>query len=459
MNPPDRQPWYAGITRYQWLVLVIASLGWIFDVFEGQIFTASMKEVMQSLAPPGATDSDRGFYTKITFAAFLIGGAVGGVLFGIISDRVGRTRAMVYTIVLYSAFTCISAFAQNWWHMAITRFFVALGTGGEWAVASAFVAEVFPKRARAWSLSIFHGSSVLGGFLASAVGAFIVGNPTLHSQENPSLAWRIGFLVGVVPSLLIIWIRLGLRDPEPAPVKADQPPPGRLSELLGAPWLFRTVLGTSLASVGLATFWGVHIYGKDLLAGAAERRLLADAAPSAGSSPLEWAEQRKKLLEPYRTDIKHAEMLGMVLVGLGGGVGLVSFGPICERLGRRGAFLLYHVGGLASALFMFRWLGNADERTVMALLPVFGCLTLGMHAGYAVYFPELFPGRLRGTGAGFCFNVGRVVAALVMAGCGLVESAWKLDLPTIVSAVSLLYLVGMALLIIAPETKGQELPA
>jgi hypothetical protein len=94
----------------------------------------------------------------------------------------------------------------------------------------------------------------------------------------------------------------------------------------------------------------------------------------------------------------------------------------------------------------------------MALLPVFGCLTLGMHAGYAVYFPELFPGRLRGTGAGFCFNVGRLVAALVISGRGWVQRAWLLELPTIVSAVSLLYLVGMALLLIAPETKGKELP-
>ncbi len=139
--------WYEGVTNYMWLVLLIGSLGWVFDIFEGQIFVASMKEAMPSLLPTGTSEGTIDFYNNIAMAAFLVGGAAGGVLFGMISDRIGRTTTMILTILMYSLFTCVTAFAQNWWQMVILRFLVAMGTGGEWAVASAMIAEVFPKRA------------------------------------------------------------------------------------------------------------------------------------------------------------------------------------------------------------------------------------------------------------------------------------------------------------------------
>jgi len=140
--------WYDGIARYQWLVLFIASLGWIFDVFEGQIFVASMNEAMPSLAP----DVNRGtiaMYNKIALGGFLAGGALGGIIFGMLSDRIGRKRTLSITILFYSMFTFMSSFSQAWWHLAALRFLVAMGVGGEWAVATALVAEVFPQRARA----------------------------------------------------------------------------------------------------------------------------------------------------------------------------------------------------------------------------------------------------------------------------------------------------------------------
>ena len=138
------QKWYEGITRYQWLVLLIASLGWVFDIFEGQIFVASMREAMPSLLPEGTDEGAVAWYNNIALASFLLGGAFGGVLFGILSDRIGRTKTMIWTILMYSCFTCVTAFAETWWQMAGLRFLVAMGVGGEWAVASAMVAEVFP---------------------------------------------------------------------------------------------------------------------------------------------------------------------------------------------------------------------------------------------------------------------------------------------------------------------------
>jgi MFS family permease len=424
--------WYTGITRYQWLVLAIASLGWMFDIFEGQVFVAGQKQVLGDLLPPGASQGEINYYGNLINGFFLAGGALGGVTFGILSDRIGRVRTMVITILIYSSFTGLSALAQSWWHIAICRFLVALGTGGEWAVASAFVAEVFPMRARAWSLSIFHASSVLGTYLAIAAGEFVVGN------EN--LGWRWAFVLGAAPALLTLWARTGLHESDAwqQAQSAD-----RLGERGGIAGLFqgtltrRTLIGIGLATVGLATFWGMYNYGKDMLPKAIQR---ADPAIS-------------------KADLHHWEMLGMFLVTTGGGVGLISFGPISDKLGRRGAFLFFQLGGLAAAIVLFNFL--SDQLAVMLFQPIFGFLALGMHAGYAIYFAELYPTRLRSTGAGFCFNMGRLAAWPIISVIGWVQLSTTLGLSLSQAAtlLSLLFLAGVALLPFAPETKGKELAA
>jgi len=426
--------WYDGVTPYQWLVLIIASLGWVFDIFEGHIFVASMNEAMPSLLPAGTTKGTIDSYNNYAMGAFLVGGALGGVIFGMISDRIGRVRTMVLTILTYSLFTCVTAFAQTWWQMTILRFLVALGTGGEWSVGAALVAEVFPKRARARSLGIFHASSVLGTYLAVLAGAFIVG--------NPRFGWRWGFVLGALPALLTLWIRLSLREPERWIQARDTAErdrsqrAGRLADLFAAGVRRNTIVGLSLATIGLATYWGVYIYGWGLLRQLAESRQLSQQT------------------------IKHWEMLGMFLVVTGGGLGLVSFGPICERVGRRSAFLFFHLCGLVSALVLFQGLARASATVLCLALPVFGYMTIAIHAGYAIYFPELFPTRLRGTGGGFCFNGGRFLAASI-----LIVRAWMrsdqglgLRMEDAASILSLLFLLGLIVLLFAPETKGRELP-
>lgn len=437
------RPWYADITRYQWLVLIVASLGWVFDVFEGQIFVASMKEAMPSLLPAGTAEGVVAYYDNIALGAFLLGGALGGVLFGMLSDRIGRKKTLTYTILMYSIFTCLSAFASTWWQLAGYRFLVALGVGGEWAVASAFVAEVFPQRSRAHSQAIFHASSVLGTFLAVAAGAFIVGNHQLAltlplaGDAVRLTGWRLGFLLGVLPALLIIWVRVSLREPEmwQKTQSAASAAKGSVAPLFAPTLRLHTLVGVGLAAIGLATFWGTHIYGKNVFQQAYQvQTAVKDAVV-----------------------LKRAEMLGMLLVTAGGGLGLLAFGPICERLGRRGAFLFFHLGGLASALLLFQ--GASGPVAVGVVLPVFGFLTLGMHAGYAVYFPELFPTRLRSTGGGFCFNVGRILAAPVLFLSGWMQKDWGISLANAATLLSLLFPLGAMLLWIAPETKGQDLPA
>jgi MFS family permease len=332
------------------------------------------------------------------------------------------------------------------------------------------VAENFPARARAWSGAIFHASSVFGTFLAVAVGEFVV--------ANPQLGWRWAFGIGVLPALLTLWIRWQLRDGPPKATKqpAGQPalqsamsnderggtrssdladqsctgePAGRngpasLRELFVGETLRHLVLGVSLATVGLATFWGVHIYGKDALRNARMRELQEQPVVDVQSATT------VRML-------KRTQMTGMFLTTIGGGAGLLAFGPLCAWLGRRPAFALFHLGGFALGLLLFGALHAAEFWTVACLLPVFGFLTLGMHAGYAIYFPELFPTRLRGAGAGFCFNVGRVLAAPVLFGSGWVQKEYGISLYQSAATLSVLFLVGLVVLWFAPETKGKEL--
>lgn len=445
--------WYQGISNYQWLVLLIASLGWVFDVFEGQIFVASMRDAMPALLGVPADSPDVASWNDIAFGSFLLGGAFGGVLFGMLSDRIGRSKTMILTILFYSLFTCVTALAGSPWQMVVLRFFVAMGVGGEWAVASAMVAEVMPDRSRSVMSSIFHASSVFGTLLAAAAGAFIVGNEALG--EN---GWRIGFAIGAAPALLTVWIRWKLREPdqwvkarEKAQTDGTQQA-GRLSELFSGANLRNTIVGVSLASIGLVTFWGGHIYGKNaLLRHAQVEALKADGVAADADKATKQAS-----FDAHKAEIKQAEMLSMVLNTIGGGLGLVLFGMISERLGRRGAFILYHAVAFGMMILMFQFLikGNASAMVLAITLPVFGFFTLGMHAGYAVYFPELYPTRLRGTGAGFCFNMGRLATAAAFFGFG----AFPVGPEDKALMLAPLYLVGVVILFFAKETRGQVLP-
>ena len=470
-NPELKLKWYQGITKYQWLVLLIASLGWVFDVFEGQIFVASMRDAMPALLGLESDNESVTAWNNIAFGFFLLGGAVGGVFFGVVSDRIGRSKTMIYTILFYSLFTCLSAFAQAPWQMVLLRFLVAMGVGGEWAVASAMVAEVMPTRSRPVMSSIFHASSVFGTLLAAATIAMLIGNPELNAQlaEAGWEGWRIGFAIGVLPALLTVWIRWKLREPESwqrAKDRAatdDNEATGRLWELFSSDNLRATVVGVSLATIGLVTFWGIHIYGKNALLRRAQQDVIQEAnltPPGDDASPQareNYNNSKKLVLEQNKPRIKRAEMLSMALNTIGGGLGLVLFGWISTRLGRRGAFILYQTVAFAMVLLMFLYLvPHSDSPTLLAIaLPVFGFFTLGMHAGYAVYFPELYPTRMRGTGTGFCFNMGRLGTAAAFLIFGF---AIKLEPESQALLLSPLYLLGAVVVLFGRETRGEELP-
>ncbi|MBI3866345.1 MAG: MFS transporter [Planctomycetia bacterium] len=422
------QKWYRGITRQQWLVLAVASAGWVFDVYEGQIFNITGRQLLADVlhVEPGHS-SIKGRLDWL-LGVFLAGGAAGGILFGSLADRWGRRPTMVVTILVYSVFSGLTYFADALWQVIVLRFLVATGVGGEWAVAAALVAEVFPQRARAQASGLFHATSVLGTWLATLAGMAVAAQ------------WRYAYLLGVLPALLVLWIRSSVEEPE-AWVRAGAQAgaarefqPGSFRELLfDRRWRMRALLGMSLAAVGLASFWGVTVAGQGLAESALQRDGIS------GPQALEQAKFAYGFVETA-----------------GGGLGLLAFGPLCVRLGRRRAFFLFQLAALA--IVPITCFVPQTYRQLLCLLPVYGFLTLGMHAGFAVYFPELFPTHLRGTGTGFCFNGGRILASSMLLFSGWLKSQEGLDLRIAIALLGLVFVPGLVIVWFLPETKDQPLP-
>jgi MFS family permease len=330
---------------------------------------------------------------------------------------------MVLTILFYSVFSGLTFFATELWHVAALRFLVAMGVGGEWAVAAALVAEVFPDGARARASGVFHATSILGTWLAAGAG-LLVGS-----------GWRHAYLIGVLPALLVLWVRAGVEEPARwRKAEAEGRRMGSLRDLFGhAAWGRRALFGLALAAVGLGTFWGVTVAGLDLT---------LDLLIRGGMSP-ERAAPRAKFAYG-------------IVQALGGGLGLLAFAPVAERIGRRGAFAVMQILALAIvpvACYVPRTYGQ-----MLMILPLYGFFTTSIHAGFAVYFPELFPDHLRATGSAVCFNGGRLLAAPILWASAELKAMPSLGLRSAVTLLSTLFLVGVAILAFLPETKGRPLP-
>lgn len=438
----DGGRWYSGISSYQWIVLIIASAGWVFDVYESQIFNITRGDMLAELIDepdPELKAAQIKEAGEQFLAIFLAGGTFGGLLFGSLADRYGRQPIMIVTILMYSVFSGLNYFVTDLWQAAWLRFFVAVGIGGEWAVAAALVSEVFPAKARAQASAIFHASSILGTWLAAIVGILV------------ATQWRYGYLVGVAPALLIVWVRASIKEPErwKAVRSSEQAAlSGSFIDLLENPkWSRRAILGLLLAAVGLGTFWSVTVAGQGL----AYNRLMADAELASTG------DMSERALEQLKADASSTSKFAYGIVqAAGGGLGLLAFGPICARLGRKPTFILFQVAALIIVPIVC-FLPNSYGQLFL-LLPLFGFLTLGIHSGYAIYFPELFPNHLRATGTSFCFNGGRLAAVPILLYSGRLKATEGVSLENAVAGLSLLFLVGIVVVMFLPETKGQALP-
>ncbi|MCI0358618.1 MAG: MFS transporter [Planctomycetaceae bacterium] len=458
-DPHDGRPWYKLLNRYHWFVLIVAALGWLFDCLDQQLFNLARNPAVTELLGPSASKTQIDEYGAYATSIFILGWATGGLLFGILGDRIGRARVMMLTILLYSFFTGLSALSVGIWDFALYRFLTGLGVGGEFAVGVALVAEVMPDRARTHALGWLQTLSAVGNISAAFVnmGLGVAEGEGMLGEFKP---WRIMFVIGALPALLAILIRARLKEPErwqhavAEEGQAVKHKAGSLTELLGDPrWRKHALVGLALAVPGVVGLWGIGFFSFDFV-----RAVFRPYYEAQGLSDI-----------AIRGELTWLVGWVSVLQNLGGALGIYSFKTFTNRIGRRWAFALAFSLAMISTAGTFWFLNRGafwlldGFYGVFILIPVMGFCQLTLFGGYAIYFPELFPTRLRSTGTSFCYNVGRYVAALgpltmgqlintVFGHYGQIE-AWRYTGVTM----SLFFLIGLLALPFAPETKDQPL--
>ncbi|REJ71725.1 MAG: MFS transporter [Planctomycetota bacterium] len=438
------------MNRYHWFVLTVAALGWLFDCLDQQLFIMARQPAMKELlaespeAPPSQSVVDA--YSGYATAIFLIGWASGGLVFGVLGDRIGRAKTMLITILMYSLFTGLSSLSVSFWDFAAYRFLTGLGVGGEFAVGVALVAEVMPHRARPYALSLLQALSAIGNVSAALVNIVVGG---LYEQGLLPSVWRPLFIVGAVPALLCLVIRRHLKEPERwqqvSHEGAVEKQLGSYQALFGDPELRRRALiGLTLAFSGVVGLWGIVFFTMDLVGNFVSTKLAAE-----GVAPEAIAGQAAKW----------KGTTGLML-NIGAFLGMYSFGVVTQRIGRKPTFAMAFVASAISTAAVFMYLDQTSE--IYWMVPVMGFCILSLFAGYAIYFPELFPTYLRSTGTSFCYNIGRFLAAAGPAVLGVLTSQVYADtaepLRNAGLTMCVIFVIGLIALPFAPETKDQPLP-
>jgi MFS family permease len=435
----DGLPWYRGLSRYAWLVLVIAMLGWLFDTMDQNLFNLVRGSAVASLLHQSPTTPNVNRWGGLMTSVFLVGWATGGLLFGMLGDRLGRTRTMIYTILIYATFTGLSGLAHSLTTFGLFRFLTALGVGGEWAAGAAMVAEVFPARSRARALGALQAASGFGNMMAALITL------TLSNLAQPAESWRWAFALGALPALLVLWIRRSVREPErwqrarEAATLGDHGELGAIQQLFADPVLRRhTIAATLMAVAGVGGFWGIGVWTPELT--------------RVALNPLH--------LAPRQFD--HAKSVVYLVQNAGAIFGAYLYAVLAERYSRRGALALFFLLAFSAIEGMF---GLANSYTSLLLwAPVLGFCTLGPFSAYTVYFPELFPTRLRATGCGFCYNCARLLAATAPLALGHLADTFRdparpdHGFRMAAGVVACIYFVGFIGLALAPETRGKPLP-
>jgi MFS family permease len=445
---PQQGPWWQGLTGYHWFVLAVAALGWLFDTMDQQLFAVARKPAVAELLSVPEGDPRVNEAASQATSIFMIGWATGGLLFGVLGDRLGRARTMVLTILIYSICTGLSALSVGMWDFCLYRFITGLGVGGEFAVGVALVAEVIPDRARPQALGWVQASSGLGNMVAGLLSIFL-GTAVITLPGGGTWSpWRVMFLVGTLPAFLAIVLMRHLQEPERwRAIAQGNEKLGSWRELFGTPrWRKNAVIGMLLAFSGVVGLWGIGFFSFDFV-----RSVFRKAYEEQGMAKAE-------------IDRQLAHLVGYVslLQNLGGFLGIWAFSRVTHSIGRKPAFAISFVLAILSTAGTFWFL--SDVKDVFWMIPLMGFCQLTLFGGYAIYFPELFPTRLRSTGISFCYNVGRFIAAVgpytmgrlskdVFGGYDQV-TAWRYT----GVAMCAFFLIGLAALPWAPETRGQPLP-
>lgn len=439
-------PWYKELNSYHWLVLLVAALGWMFDTMDQQLFNLARRPAMLELlhVRPGdvSMNGQVAEYAGYATMVFMIGWASGGVIFGILGDRIGRAKTMILTILFYSLFTGLSVLSTGVWDFSIYRFLTGLGVGGQFSVGVALVAEVMPERARPYALGTVQALSSVGNMTAALISIFL---GQLEQSGVIASAWRMMFLVGALPALLAIVVFRRLKEPEQWAKARDAKQLGSIGDLFtDARWRKNALVGLALSFAGVVGLWGIGFFSFDLIGTVLDKTFRAQGLAESVIAG-------KKTFWTGMTSL---------LQNFGSFLGIYAFTYITAYTGRRVAFAFSFVAAMVSTAFTFWFL--KDFSGIFWMVPLMGFCQLALFGGYSIYLPELFPTRLRSTGTSFCYNVGRFVAAVGPLFLGLLTSrvynGYAEPMRYAGVTMCLVFLVGLAALPFAPETKGKPLP-
>ncbi len=394
--------------------LLAAFLGWMLDAMDVMLYAMVLTHLMSTL---GMSPADGGMLASLT----LLASAVGGLAFGVLADRIGRTRALMASILIYSVFTAACGLARSVLELAVFRVLLGLGMGGEWATGAALVAETWPAEHRGKALGIMQSAWAVGYALAAAVTAVVL----------PVWGWRAVFFVGILPALVTLWIFSSVEEPEVwqrSRAAVGGSAWDAVGELFRKPLLHSTLTAMLVSAATMFAWWGLFTWLPSFLT-------LPAARGGAG-------------LDLLKTST------WVVLMQVGMWFGYVTFGFISDRLGRRRTFVGYLV---VAAVLVPVFASTRDATLLMVLGPPLAFFGTGYFVGFGVITAELFPTRIRATAQGLTYNSGRGVSAVAPYAIGAL--AGRIGLGGAFSLVAAAFLLAALAAMLLPETYGREIVA
>jgi len=387
--------------------LFAAQAGWMLDAMDFLLFTFAVSSIQKEF---GLSSAMMGGLTSVA----LIAGAIGGVSFGALADRIGRVRAMTISILIYSFATAGLATSHSLWQLIAWRVLVGLGMGGEWSCGSVLVAETWPAEHRGKAMGIMQSGWAIGALLAAGIAAVVL----------TPFGWRVMFLIGALPAVAAFFIRRGVEEPK---VWRERTETASIAEIFSAALIRRTIVATAVASSVLLAFWGLTSWLPTFLSSPVAK----------GGAGLSLARGASWLM----------------ILQVGAFFGYITFGWISDRIGRRLSFTLFMIGAtICIPLFAF---GARSTWTLLLIGPLVGYFGHGYFSVFGAMLAELFPTRIRATAQGFCYNFGRVISAAAPYTIGAAAATYGLAIPLAVSAA--FFGLGGMLIWLLPETRGTAL--
>src|SRR5688572_24709525 len=402
--------WPDHVSGAQRRTLVAGGLGWLLDAMDVMLYSLVLSHLMRDL---GMGKGTAGLLNSLT----LLASAAGGLLFGVLADRAGRTRALMISILVYSVASGACGLSTTILQLGVFRFILGLGMGGEWTTGAALIAETWPAQHRGKALGVMQSMWAVGEIVAAAVVALVL----------PRFGWRAVFFVGVLPALLVFWIRRDVPEPEIWLRNREARPGGGALRLLWRPGLRRNALvATAMNACAMFGYWGLFTW-----------------IPAYLSLPVA---QGGRGLDLMKTTT------WLIVMGVGKWLGYVLFGFFADAVGRRGSYVTYLV--VAAALVPLY--GIAETPLALLLLgPLVAFFGTGFFSGFATVTSELFPTEVRGTAMGLTYNVGRGLSAAAPFVVGLLANRFGLGSAFFLQAAA--FLAAALLALALPETKGKQL--